>query len=474
MRKYIGMLIIAGLCSSASAAVVTNAIFTATPGASGSTADLFQNATVTASSATNTQFAIFDVRNIFTSGNPVENEFGYANEDVVFADTNGLVHHVEFELGAVATIRRLSFVLINDGENPPNPPSFPEARALVNIKVYASGSPVTFSASDLILDVDVEPTYTASYGGPNITVESILPAGTTGQYFRAEFTQPDIPKQYAPRVHEMDAFNWILEDGGVGTAEFGPGDPNDDLQNATVTAASPTHAAFASSRDINDTFTSGTPILSDEAIVFTDGGTSVFLDFNIPAPRTLTNMTFNLQSDGGLTLARAATYVRVFASLSPGDVMDNPILSYNIDPDYATAYSATNRISYSVDFPFPVNAQFLSVEIGHQGSTPWLVEIDGYGPLYIEPVFPASIISLTPVSSSVLKLVIDAPGTKAKYSPEATTALVSAGTPVAHSDNMGGPFAITNLDVSGAEGTNEVIYVEADAANKFFTIEYTN
>jgi len=473
MKKYIGMLIIAGLCSSASAVVVTNATFEATPGASGSTVDLFQNATVTASSKTNEQFALFDIRNLFTSGSPVANEFGQSHEDVVFADTNGLVHHVEFEIAEVQTIRRLQFVLINDGESPPEPPSFPEARALVNIKVFARGTAGAFSPSELIADVDVEKTYTASYGGPNITAEIVLPAGTTGQYFRCEFTQPDIPKQYAPRVHEVDAFNWVLEDGGVGTAEFGPGDPSDDLQFATVTAASLTHAAFASSRDINDTFTSGTPILSDDPIVFTDGGSSVFLDFNIPSPRTLTNMTFTLQNDPGG--ARGATYIRLFASLSPGDVMDNPIIGYNVDPDYENAYSATNRISYSIDLPIPVNAQYLSVEIGHTGSTPWLVEIDGYGPVYVEPVFPATIISLTPVSSSVFKMVIDAPGTKTKYSPQATTDLISvAGTPVKHSDNAGGPFELNTLDVSASEGTNEVIYVEADTANKFYSIEYAN
>ena len=468
MKKCIGMLIIAGMCGSAAASVVTSATFVAASGYTGDSLDLFQGATITASSPTNTQFLLFDVRDIFSAGNP------FKQEDVVFADTNGAVHHVEFNIDQPKGLRRINVVLINDNEAG----DFSQQRSLINIKAYSRDTAGTFSGSDMVADVDVEENYTEAYGNSHIRVEIVFPVAVTGQYFRLEFEQPDQPWKYAPRVHEVDGYDWVFETGGVGTASYLSGDPLDDFQGATVTSNTATYPVPLSA-PVADLFTAESPVTSDDYLIFSDTvGSAGVVDFNISDPRTVTNMTFTLSNDDpptGGPHSRAVNYIKISASLSSGDVADHPIIAIIVDPDYQTAYSATNQTEFSIDFPAPVNAQYFRAEFGFHSIGARVKEIDGYGPVYVEPVFPATILSVESVSSSVLKMVIDAPGTKTKYTPEATTDLISvAGTPVAHSDSMGGPFVISNLDLSASEGTNEVIYVESDSANKFYTIEYAN
>ena len=85
---------------------------------------------------------------------------------------------------------------------------------------------------------------------------------------------------------------------------------------------------------------------------------------------------------------------------------------------------------------------------------------------------PATIVSWTSVSDSVMKLVIDVPADPALYYPKATTDLVSgtwAGVP--HSNTDAGPFdTITNLSYSATEGGNKAIFVETTETAKFFGI----
>ena len=83
---------------------------------------------------------------------------------------------------------------------------------------------------------------------------------------------------------------------------------------------------------------------------------------------------------------------------------------------------------------------------------------------------PATIVSWSTVSDSVMKLVIDAPWAADLYYPKATTNLNTPWAAVSHSDDGVHDFVVTNLSYSTAEGTNEVIYVETTNAIKFFGI----
>ena len=76
------------------------------------------------------------------------------------------------------------------------------------------------------------------------------------------------------------------------------------------------------------------------------------------------------------------------------------------------------------------------------------------------------------ISNNVMRMVVDAPGSVDRFHPEATTNLMSGvWGGVAHSDDGVNPFVVTNLTYSTAEGTNEVIYVNAtNNAAEFFKI----
>ena len=90
----------------------------------------------------------------------------------------------------------------------------------------------------------------------------------------------------------------------------------------------------------------------------------------------------------------------------------------------------------------------------------------------VPDTLPADIISLTHFSSTVMKMVVDAPSAADSYYPVSKTDLVTGGTwtEVAHSDDGSHPFMVTNLSYSTAEGTNEVIYVQSTDVQKFFEI----
>ena len=93
-----------------------------------------------------------------------------------------------------------------------------------------------------------------------------------------------------------------------------------------------------------------------------------------------------------------------------------------------------------------------------------------YGSIEELAYVPATILSWTSVSDTVMKLVVDAPADPALYYPKGTVDLTVGFSGVAHSDNVAGPFIVTNLSYSTAEGDDEAIYVETTATEKFFGI----
>ena len=375
MKKYIGMFIIAGLCGSATAAVVTNATITSTLGSAGSSTDLFQNATVTSNTGMNVQFPLFDIRDLFTAGNPFGN--GGIQEDVVFADTNGTTtSFADFNTPVAISIESIDVVLQSDdlaGE-------VPFDRALNNIKVYAS-DPSGTVASNLVANIAVDPDYVTAYGSKGITVTIDFSTVVTAQYFRVEF------EEFGPRacrIFEVDAYAppYVFDGTATFAAEAGVGDSSDDFQYATVTDNSDLHGALPTQL-IEDLFTATDPIDSDGSLIIVDGLSTSFIDFEISGGISLTNMVLVLENDGAVP-NRAVNDVKVFAGTSPEAVKYNQVAGVTVDPDYITAYGG-QRITLSIDFATTVTSQYFRVELGHVGTSgPRIMEIDGYGTPYFD------------------------------------------------------------------------------------------
>lgn len=110
--------------------------------------------------------------------------------------------------------------------------------------------------------------------------------------------------------------------------------------------------------------------------------------------------------------------------------------------------------------------------------TNWGTTVES-GYLYITPatsvsnhnIMQPSIVSSSMVSGNVMKLVVDAPSDASRYWPEGVSDLVSGSwATVAHSDDGVNAFVVTNLAYSTAEGSNEVIYVQAVNPAGFFKV----
>jgi len=89
------------------------------------------------------------------------------------------------------------------------------------------------------------------------------------------------------------------------------------------------------------------------------------------------------------------------------------------------------------------------------------------------PTEAATIVSSS-ISNHVMRMVIDIPSGLNFYQPMASSNLVTEGWgSIPHSDDGVNPFVVTNLDYSTTDtsGSNEVIYVEVDHVQKFFSIE---
>ncbi|MCK4563630.1 MAG: hypothetical protein KAU94_03015, partial [Verrucomicrobia bacterium] len=85
---------------------------------------------------------------------------------------------------------------------------------------------------------------------------------------------------------------------------------------------------------------------------------------------------------------------------------------------------------------------------------------------------PATIVGISYISgSNTMRMVIDAPSALVNYHPLGTANLVvPAWTGVPHSDDGVNAFMVTDLSYSTTDGSNVVIYVEANDAVQFFGI----
>jgi hypothetical protein len=202
MRKYVVMIITAGLCGSAVADLVTNATFaafTSEVSALGVADDVFQNASVTADSGAH---ATTDIQDLFTQGSPVVQNL------ILFKDVDAdSLSYVEFNTAVSYSLTNITIGLGNDYKS-----SDPDVRSIENVKIYARTSDGVFTAQDLIADIDVDPEYTDAYGQRFLSLSIDLPS-VAAQYFRAEFTEPlgDGYLDRGARVYEIDGYATIPE-----------------------------------------------------------------------------------------------------------------------------------------------------------------------------------------------------------------------------------------------------------------------
>ena len=204
MRKYIGVLIMAGLCGSTLADVITNAVISAfasdVPVVQGVADDVFQNATVTLDSGAH---PIRNIQDLFTRGSYV------TNDEMIFKDIDANpLSFVEFNTAVSYSLTNITIGLGNTevaGDSN-------DLRSLNNVKIYARTSSGSFAEEDLIVDVDVNSEYTDAYGQRFLSLSIDLPS-VNAQYFRAEFTEPlggDFLDRGA-RVYEIDGYAAIPE-----------------------------------------------------------------------------------------------------------------------------------------------------------------------------------------------------------------------------------------------------------------------
>jgi len=264
------------------------------------------------------------------------------------------------------------------------------------------------------------------------------------------------------------------------TATSAIGDPADIFQTLvepTITADTGLHPAGFF---IEDLFSAYSPVGGHEDVVFSDtNGTNVSsVGFHIQDPVHLTQLVIGLANDniaGPDNDNRTCSNIRLYASLSPGTLMDELVADIAIDPEYTDAYGGSQIV---VDIPLGVDARYFHVEfLEPRNSGVRVFEIDGYGDvLYSDPTCPPAIVSCSPVSSNVVEMVVNAPGPANRYYLQGTTGLLPGSEPwarVAHSDNGVDPFIFTNLAYSASDtatGTNEVIYVQANKSTEFLKV----
>ena len=88
-----------------------------------------------------------------------------------------------------------------------------------------------------------------------------------------------------------------------------------------------------------------------------------------------------------------------------------------------------------------------------------------------DTVAPATIMGWSAVSGGMMRMVVDTPEAASYYYLKSTTNLIDGSwAGVAHSDDGVNGFFVTNLSYSTSEGSNKVIYVEANDTAAFFGI----
>jgi len=479
MNKNLSMLIIMGLCGSSLcgssiAQVVTTAIITPThignPGTTiggleGFNHDLFDgNFTVTAHSPLHPLSN--STSNWFVSPN-----VGDVGGLLVFADTN-TPNYIEFNTADPVTIGSMVFYLGGDHNT-----SGIEGRSLSNIVISAGSAPGIFTQ---VADIAVNPDYDGSYGLPWVKVVVEFPVALTAKYFRIDIEQPEIfaakPEWNwnGPRIREIDAYGTNVAVTSVITAkaigvESIEGNSGDDLEGATVTTNSPLHPVTGISTD--NWFISPNP--SGE-LLFDDNAHIKVIEFNTPEAYSLWKIVVSVSADNnefGLE-GRAVSGIRILSGLTPGTV--NNVISYvTFGGEYTDIYGS-NWLEVSIDLdPEFAIGQFFRIELDQYSTGARITEIDGYGEVFIENIVQPTIMSWSTLPNDLIKIVVDAPSSAGRYSPQARSDLVvDPWGSVAHSDDGANPFVVTNLDYSttDATGTNEVIYVQTTDAEEFFRI----
>lgn len=147
--------------------------------------------------------------------------------------------------------------------------------------------------------------------------------------------------------------------------------------------------------------------------------------------------------------------------VNPTSMLDTPIAT-------RAAYSMNNTTAISV---MSVSAQTFTGGVSFDEmrmATSW---DDVVAPEPVPESGSVELLSIAPVSDSVMELVVDSDNPSVFY-PETATELTAntAWSSVGHSTNGAAPFEVTNLSYSVDMGSNYVIYVEADQNQKFFRI----
>lgn len=207
------------------------------------------------------------------------------------------------------------------------------------------------------------------------------------------------------------------------------------------------------------------------------------LDYKNIAARVTLNSAANAGTSATLVLMSSAT------GFSDGDEIGSFVAVHNIADGAATdnglinmdisGVEALQNITEEVEFrlyAFINDGNANRIGFGHIFFTDGADDILVEGTIDDAPVLPtkpATIVAFTSVSANVLKMVVNAPDASELYSPLATMDLVNGGWgAVAHSDDGVNPFVVTNLSYSTVEGTNEVIYVQASDAHKFYGVNH--
>jgi len=161
-------------------------------------------------------------------------------------------------------------------------------------------------------------------------------------------------------------------------AESSAGNSGDLFQGATVTTNSTLHPAGFVATDL---FSRGMPSFAED-VVFADetGDPMSFVEFNVSSAVSLTNIVVGLANDhvpGDDNDGRTLDCIKVYASISPGSVQDNLIAEIAVDPEYTTAYGASQvRVKIDLD----VSAKYFRFEFTEpRDHGVRIFEIDGFG-----------------------------------------------------------------------------------------------
>ena len=214
MKKYIGMFIIAAVCGSSVADVVTTATFTGrglVP-VFGDATDAFQNATITGGTALHPVTPYAEA--VFTGNSEVGSE---NPADLLFADgTTEWVPAVEFSIASPIQLGNIKILLNNDGGAGPV-----YSRTTVGAWVYASNTP-GFLEADMIAEVFYDGNYSSIVGEHGMEVSIDFATAPVAQYYRVAFYAGD--PAVGARVIEIDGYEAIPEPATLGlVALFGGG-----------------------------------------------------------------------------------------------------------------------------------------------------------------------------------------------------------------------------------------------------------